>query len=583
MPATPAGVPDPDFRALFEAAPGLYLVLTPDLRIAAVSDSYLRATMTRREDILGRDVFQVFPDNPADPEAGGVVRSFRASLERVREYRVPDTMPMQRYDLRRPTAEGGAFEERYWSPLSSPVLGAGGELRYIIHRVEDVTEFVRLKQQIGHEKGRLTEHPRARADEMEAEVYARSKEVAAANRRLQAANDEMAGEVAERRRAQSDVDRASRAKSDFLSRMSHELRTPLNAILGFAQLLEMELSTDNDRESVTQILRAGRHLLKLINEVLDITRIEEGRLPISPEPVRVGDAVRHVLDLAHPIAAERRIELVAELGEVDDGHVLADSQRLQQVLLNLVSNGIKFNRQGGRLTIGGARAANGRLRLTVADTGPGIPAALQARLFVPFERLHADETGVEGTGLGLTLSKRLVEMMGGEIGVESTEGRGSVFWVRLPEVSAPRPPGEDAAAPVPSEAAHARGVVLYVEDNPSNMRLVESVLRLRPGVTLIPTMQGRLALELARRHRPRLVLLDLHLPDVSGEEVLREIRGDADLAATPVVILSADATRGQVARLLASGATDYLTKPFDLQQFLALLDQMLVAPPTGDG
>jgi signal transduction histidine kinase/CheY-like chemotaxis protein len=580
MPATPAGLPDPDFRALFESAPGLYLVLTPDLRIAAASDSYLRATMTRREDILGCPVFEVFPDNPADPAADGV-HNLRASLDRVRELRAPDTMPVQKYDVRRPAAAGGQFEARYWSPVNSPVLGADGELRYVIHRVEDVTEFVRLKQ-LGDEQERLINRLRARADEMEAEIYARAKEGAAANRRLQAANEEMVGEVAEHRRAQSDVDRASRAKSEFLSRMSHELRTPLNAILGFAQLLEMEASTDNDRESVAQILRGGRHLLKLINEVLDITRIEQGRLPMSPEPVSVSDAVRHVLDLANPLAAERRIELVAELDEIADWHVLADSQRLQQVLLNLVSNGIKYNRQGGRLTIAAARVANGRLRLTVADTGPGIPAALQARLFVPFERLQADEAGVEGTGLGLALSKRLVETMGGEIGVESTEGQGSVFWVRLPEVSAPRPPGEDAAAPVPSQAPRARGAVLYVEDNPSNMRLVESVLRLRPGVTLIPTMQGRLALDLARRHRPRLVLLDLHLPDVSGEEVLREIRGDPDLAATAVVILSADVTRGQVARLLAAGATDYLTKPLDLQEFLALLDQVLAAPAPGD-
>jgi len=296
--------------------------------------------------------------------------------------------------------------------------------------------------------------------------------------------------------------------------------------------------------------------------------------------VRVGDAVRHVLDLARPLAADRRIELRAQIDAIEDRHVLADSQRLQQVLLNLVSNGIKYNREGGRLTVGGAPVANGRLRLTVADTGPGIPAALQARLFVPFERLGAAEGAVEGTGLGLTLSKRLVEVMGGQIGVESEAGTGSVFWVRLPEVTAPQTPGaESVDVRAPAGAAVARGAVLYVEDNPSNMRLVESVLRLRPGVTLIPAMQGRIALDLAREHRPRLVLLDLHLPDIPGEEVLRGIRSDAELAATPVVILSADATRGQVSRLLTAGANSYLTKPLDLHEFLAVLDQALAAPP----
>ncbi|HZJ73070.1 MAG TPA: ATP-binding protein, partial [Planctomycetota bacterium] len=363
--------------------------------------------------------------NPGDPAADGV-HNLGASLGRVRRELVADTMPVQKYDVRRPEAEGGGFEMRYWSPVNSPVLGPGGDLRYIIHRVEDVTEFIRLGQQV-EEQESAARAPSGHAQELEAEVYTRALEVAAKNRRLEAVNQELSGEVAERRGAQRQADRASRATSEFLSRMSHELRTPLNAILGFAQLLEMDLAPDDDRESVEQILRAGRHLLRLINEVLDITRIEQGRLQISPEAVRVGDAVRQVMDLARPLAADRRIDLRIETAAVDDRHVLADSQRLQQVLLNLVSNAIKYNRDGGSLTVGGSRVANGRLRLTVADTGMGIPAALQERLFIPFERL-APERGVEGTGLGLTLSKRLVELMGGEIGLASEEGKGSTFW-----------------------------------------------------------------------------------------------------------------------------------------------------------
>jgi len=565
--------PGPDFRALFESAPGLYLVLTPDFEIVAASDAYLRATMTRRDDVLGRGVFEVFPDNPQEPGADGG-RNLRASLRRVRRNLVADTMPVQTYEVRKLTPEGGHVEVRYWSPMNSPVLGPDGALRFIIHQVEDVTEFMRLRHQLAG-PGDAPAGPAPSPEQVDAEVYGRAFAVAAQNRQLKAANEQLSGEVLERRGAQRQADLASRAKSDFLSRMSHELRTPLNAILGFAQLLEMELSPDGDRESVEQILRAGRHLLRLINEVLDITRIEQGRLPMSPEPVRVGDAVRHVVDLARPLAADRRIELRVETRAVDDRYVLADTQRLQQVLLNLVSNGIKYNRENGRLTVGGARVANGRLRLTVADTGMGIPSALQARLFLPFERL-APDAGAEGTGLGLMLSKRLVEQMGGEIGVESSEGAGSTFWVRLPEISAPRGTADDLpAAARPEEPAAARGAVLYVEDNPSNMRLIESVLRLRPGVTLIPVMQGRLALDLAREHRPQLVLLDLHLPDISGEQVLREIRGDAELAQTPVVILSADATRGQMSRLLAAGANNYLTKPLDLQEFLGVLDQTL--------
>jgi signal transduction histidine kinase/DNA-binding response OmpR family regulator len=568
MPAIPAGGPDLDFRALFESAPGLYLVLTPDLRIVAASDSYLRATMTRREDILGRGVFEVFPDNPADPAADGV-HNLRASLDRVRASRAPDTMPVQKYDVRRPASEGGEFEERYWSPLNSPVLGAGGELRYVIHRVEDVTEFVRLKQH-GHEQERLTKRLRARADEMEAEIYARSLEVAAANRRLQAANEEMVGEMAERRRSQSDVDRASRAKSEFLSRMSHELRTPLNAILGFAQLLEIETTTDNDRESVAQILRAGRHLLKLINEVLDITRIEQGRLPMSPEPVRVGDAVRYVLDLAEPLAAERRIELVAELDEVDDRHVLADSQRLQQVLLNLVSNGIKYNRPGGRLTIGGARAANGRLRLTVADTGPGIPAALQARLFVAFERLNADEAGVEGTGLGLTLSKRIIHLHGGRLWMESELGVGSTFSFAIPLVP------HEALQPSEPEIAIAdrAGSVLIIEDDRRSADLLQVYLE-GAGYTVAMARDGVEGLELARRLEPAAVILDILLPRLNGWDLLAELKGDPATSAIPVVIVSMVDEQGAG---FALGAAEYLVKPVDRTRLIDALARCAVTP-----
>ncbi len=401
--------------------------------------------------------------------------------------------------------------------------------------------------------------------------------LAEAHARAQAANAELATEVAERRRAEAEAAAANQAKSEFLSRMSHELRTPLNAVLGFGQLLAMRVEQARDRESVEQILRGGRHLLALINEVLDISRIEAGRMALSPEPVQVAEAVQRVLDLARPLAAERRIRLEADPGTFGDRYVLADSQRLQQVLLNLVSNAIKYNREGGDVTLGCAGGADGRLRLSVADTGGGIPVALQARLFTPFDRLGAESGAVEGTGLGLTLSRRLVEAMGGVIGLESAESRGSTFWVELPETASPAAQaGLRGAAPgATAGAAAVRGTILYVEDNPSNLRLVERILAERPGIRLISVMQGRMGLSLAREHRPGLILADLHLPDISGEDVLREVLQDPALRDTPVIILSADATPGQSRRLLALGARAYLTKPFDVQELLAHVDAAL--------
>jgi signal transduction histidine kinase/CheY-like chemotaxis protein len=431
---------------------------------------------------------------------------------------------------------------------------------------------------IALEQARLRERVKRHTEELEQRVRERTLELSAANEQLQQ-------EIEERRRAETDADRASQAKSEFLSRMSHELRTPLNAILGFAQLLELEVRRPEDRESVEQITRAGRHLLGLINEILDIARIEAGRLPLSPEPVRVGDAIQRTLDLARPLAAERSIELETSGTALHARHVWADAQRLQQVLLNLVSNGIKYNRDGGKLTVASRAVQEDRLRISVTDTGPGFSPALQERLFQPFDRLGAEQRGVEGTGLGLVLSKRLVEAMGGAIGAESVPGEGSTFWVEFPQAESPverldRVASETPMLPTSSEQS---GTLLYVEDNLSNLRLVERTIALRPGVKLIPAMQGRLGLALARQHRPDMILLDVHLPDIPGEQVLRELHADPELRQTPVIVLSADATAGQVQRLLAAGARAYLTKPLDVRRFLAILDETLPARGASDG
>ena len=373
------------------------------------------------------------------------------------------------------------------------------------------------------------------------------------------------------------ADHANQAKSEFLSRMSHELRTPLNAVLGFAQLLQMDALSEEQRESVGHIDKGGRHLLGLINEVLDIARIEAGRLAISLEPVPVQLLVQESLDLIAPLAAAEHIQLDGNLAGTPERHVQADRQRLKQVLLNLLSNAVKYNRKGGAVTLSYDETPTGRLRISVTDTGPGIAPEKMERLFTPFERLDVDQTGVEGSGLGLALSKRLAEAMGGTLGVESSVGRGSTFWVEMPLVEdwVRQLDGSEAVpALTVVDASRRAHVVLYVEDNLSNLKLVERLVAQRPGVRIVPAMQGRLGLDLAREHLPHLILLDLHLPDMPGEEFLLRLRAMPETREIPVVVISADATPGQTDRLLASGARGYLTKPLEVKKFLALLDEV---------
>lgn len=774
------------FRTLFEASPGANLVLDPALEIVAVSDAYLSATMTQRDQILGRRLFDVFPDNPDDPAATGMTH-LKASLDRVRMNHVADVMADQKYDIRQPS---GQFEIRYWSPTNSPVLDDNGELQFIIHHVDDITARIAMQATLSRRQAELedrqqlidavfqaspdgikvvnpdliiTESSRAVGEilgaaaetlrgrdsldavhandrdafskaarglfddndrvmhiryqalhanghsvpieargrvirdgegrpicaviierditenvaneatmaanlatiqgildsavdtiailDPELRIVSVNKEVAtltghgveevhgahafadvhpddkpivintfsrlfgpdsiadlryrvrhtdgrwvtvrARARALRDANGTpthvvlIARDVSDSvtyenalQSAKTEAERANAAKSEFLSRMSHELRTPLNSILGFAQVLQLEETLPEQPESLDFIYRAGRHLLDLINEVLDISRIEAGTMTVSLESVSFDELTHECLALVAPQAKAQGVRLV------DNNHcgtyVHTDKQRAKQVLLNLLSNAIKFNKENGTVTIW-CEERSGWLRISVGDTGPGVAPERIEALFVPFDRLDAEERGVEGTGLGLALSKRLVEVMGGELGVESTVGEGSTFWIELPITTVPELAELEATTSTFPDVLNGQTkTLLYIEDNLANLRLVERLLSHRIGIQLITAIKGTLGFELAQQHHPDLILMDVHLPDVSGLVLVERLRADPRTANVPIVMLSADATAGQIRRLLQAGANDYLTKPLEVSDFHSVINTYLKGKSDAD-
>ncbi|HLG73853.1 MAG TPA: response regulator [Chloroflexota bacterium] len=493
---------------MFEAAPGLYLVLTPELNIVAASDAYLRATMTVREDILYRHVFDVFPDNPNDPNATGTA-NLRASLERVLRDKAPDTMAVQKYDVRKPAAGGGGFQERYWSPVNTPVLDETGEVAWIIHRVEDVTDFLRLQQR----------------------------------ERLKA---------------------SEQLKSDFFANVSHELRTPLNAIIGFSELL-LDAPEDESAEVRTEFLTtihdSAHHLLQLINDVLDLAKVEAGRMDLQPSTFDVEELVRSVVSTVRPLAERKRLRV--QFDGTDVGEIEADPGRIKQVLYNLLSNAIKFTPEEGSVGIEVVDKGE-TVVLSVTDTGPGIAPEDQERIFREFEQVDGSSVRrQQGTGLGLALTKRIVELHGGRIWLESSPGNGSSFYVELPRGAV----GSAGAGSQTGDSADARPVVLVIEDDQKAASLLWQHLT-RGGYRPVIVRNGQQALRVARSLQPMAITLDVVLPGLDGWELLRLLKSDEATREIPVVVVS---VVDEQELGYALGAADYLVKPVDRKALLAHL------------
>jgi signal transduction histidine kinase/DNA-binding response OmpR family regulator len=548
----------PDFEGLFESAPGLYLVLDPDLTIVAVTDAYLDATMTKRSEILGRALFDVFPDNPDDPDATGVA-NLRNSLDRVRRELVPDTMAVQKYDIRRPESEGGGFEVRYWSPLNKPVFGPDRRLIFIIHRVADVTELMKLKD---HESAQqqLNAELQQRTTKMEIELFLRSRELQKLNQELQAAN---------------------KTKSVFLANMSHELRTPLSAILGFSELLidddGRRFNEASRKTFLEHIHSGGEHLLGLINDILDLAKVEAGQMKLRPETLRVATLVDDVITVAEPLAGKKRLKL---LKRVDPTMVLiADAGKLKQMLLNLVSNAIKFTPEGGTVTIAAKRLPE-TLEVSVADTGIGISKVDQGRIFEEFQQLDSGIGRVaQGTGLGLALTRHFAVLHGGDVRLESELGRGSTFTLCLPvaRLTALVPAATDRVVPAGATIPDGRPLILVVEDNDADAELVAHIVE-RGGFRVEIARSGSEALRMARDLQPVAILLDIVLPELDGWEVLARLKRDEGTSSIPVVVVSVVDNPELGAAL---GALDYLVKPIRANQLLNRLSRFNFKRETG--
>jgi PAS domain S-box-containing protein len=560
------------FENLFKSLPGLYLVLTPDLKIVTASDAYLEATMTTLEDLAGVSLFEAFPDNPGDPAANSAA-NLRASMDRVLQTGSVDTMAIMKFDIRLPD---GAYEERYWSPINAPVFGLDHRIEYIINHVEDVTEFMRQRPQ---PEGDAT-GMRTRLEQMEARIFHNSQKLQAANRELYRANTQLL-------QAKAEADAANRAKSTFLSTMSHEIRTPMNAILGYAQLMLRDPGLAADAKANLKIIgRSGEHLLGLINEVLDMSKIEAGRMELNPTTFSLSGLLDDLATMFRLRAEAKRLRFEMLVDGESVAYVVADEGKLRQALINLLGNAIKFTAHGEvKLRVTLTRVAldqtssdqvildhvtmhNGsgeRLWFSARfeDTGSGISDEEQAMLFEPFTQIRRGLQSQEGTGLGLAISRRYARLMGGDITVTSSPGTGSIFRLEIPI--------ERGGAGTDIKRTDSRRVmgirdglqvprILVVDDRLENrdwlMKLLTSI-----GFSVHGADNGEAAIRSWEEWNPQLILMDVYMPVMGGLEATRRIKTDPRGRETIIIALTASAMDEDRRAASQSGADDFVSKP----------------------
>ena len=580
-----------NFCTLFEGAPDCYLVLDRNLNIVAVTDAYAGATMTKRSEILGKGMFEIFPDNPDDPAAEGV-RNLHASLLQVLKTNTADAMPVQKYDIRKPESEGGGFDARYWSPVNTPISDQNGNIQYIIHKVQDVTEFVRLKQQ-GVEQSRLNETLRERAVRMEAEIFSRANEVATSSAKLKAANEEL-------EQLYANTLELDQLKSQFFANVSHELRTPLTLIMApLEQLIRLPIGTsisETIHKQLEMMLRNARILYRHVSDLLDAAKLEAGRMPVAYSRFNLAKLVRTTAAQFDSLASDRSLSFTVETPDILD--IEADAEKTQRILINLLSNAFKFTPGGGFVTLR-LNTSNKSAFIEVADSGSGVPENMRQVVFERFRQLEGSaQRRFGGTGLGLAIVKEFAELHEGSVRIDDASQGGALFIVTLPltapagaEINdidqAPNPIIVQATAdelhkPVqtypqsqPSIVSGNKPLILVIEDNIEMNQFISETLN--PNYQVINAYNGQEGVDLAKKYNPDLVICDVMMPIMSGDQVVAELRQRPEFVDMPILMLTAKTDKAFRIGMFTTGIQGYMNKPFAVDELLARVGNLVTS------